>query len=100
MHKHLALHQANFECQCIFLHKDLNKIWLQYYEYIECDSTERIKWLGDIDVLKLFVRDLLGDVGKWSSPGHFARAYYYKQSDITWYTNKRSLHFHGKMELY
>ena len=47
------------------LHKDLNKIWLQYYKYIECDSTERIKWLGDLDVLKLFVRDLLGDVSKW-----------------------------------
>ena len=78
------------------LRKDLNNIWPEYYKNIECDSTERIKWLGDLDALKLFVRNLLGDVGKWLSPSGSAKAYYYMQSDITWYTNKRSLHFHGK----
>ena len=36
------------------------------------------------------MRNLLGDVGKWLSPSGSAKAY------ITWYTNKRSLHFHGK----
>ena len=80
----------------IQLSKDLNNIWPEYYRYIECDSTERIKWLGDLDTLKLFVRNLLGDVGKCSSPSGSAKAYYYMQSDITWYTNQRSLHFHGK----
>ena len=74
----------------------MNKIWPEYHKYIDSDSTERIKWLGDLDVLKQFVRNLFGDVDKWSSPGGFAKAYYYKQSDITWYTNNRSLHFHGK----
>ena len=39
---------------------------------------------------------MFGKGGKWSSPGGFAKAYYYKQSDITWNTNKSSLHFHGK----
>ena len=44
------------------LHKDLNNIWPEYHKYIDCDSTERIKWLGDLDVLKQFVRNLFGDV--------------------------------------
>ena len=47
------------------LYKDLNKIWPEYHKYIDCDSTERIKWLRDLDVLKQFVRN----VGKWS-PAH------------------------------
>ena len=61
----------------IQLCKDLNNIWPKYYKYIECDSTERIKWLGDLDALKLFVRNILGDVGKGSLPSGSAKAYYY-----------------------
>ena len=50
----------------------------------------KVKWMGNLDSLKRLIIDLVGDDGRWSSPGGAAKAFRNDNLSVTWYSNKNN----------
>lgn len=58
----------------------------------------RLKWLGDFESLKKFVKDCVGVLGKWSAPGGGSKQFRSENGEfvLTWYCKKqKTLVFQG-----
>ena len=53
-------------------------------------------WTGDLTSLKQFIEANFDLNGKWKSPGDERKSYSDGKTTITWWRNKKKLHFYGK----
>ena len=63
-----------------------------------CMVESRFKWTSDFNELKRFVREFIGLVGRWSTPGGGSKQFRCPTKDVslTWYHKKQTLLFQGK----
>lgn len=69
----------------------------KYAEKLESSNDNKIRWFGTFDEIKVFVADLLNESGKWSSPGGKSKVYRSDKITITWYSDRHTLLFQGKL---
>ena len=55
-----------------------------------------LAWTGDLESLKLFVKEILNLNGVWSQPGSDRKVFTYADSSIMWRKNKGLLSFAGE----
>ena len=79
----------------IFKQKEISAVLLKHIKLLNYDPNKKIHWLGNLDELKALIFELFGSSGKWSSPGGYAKSFRNENISVTWYTNKRTLSFHG-----
>ena len=53
-------------------------------------------WTGDLVTLKQFIEPSFNLHGKWKSPGDERTSFSDGKTTITWWRNKKMLHFYGK----
>ena len=68
----------------------------KYKENLSNDSG-KVKWLGTLEDLKKFVSDMFDGDGKWRSPGGKAKSFRNDHIAITWYSDKKTLLFQGRI---
>lgn len=69
----------------------------KYAEKLEFGNDNKIKWFGTFAELQVFVADLLNETGIWNSPGGRAKVYRSEEISITWYSDRNTLLFQGKL---
>lgn len=68
----------------------------KYKKNLANSKDRKVQWLSDLKDLKNFVYDIVGE-GKWCSPGGNSKLFHNDQISITWYPNKKTLLFQGRM---
>ena len=67
-----------------------------YVSYNDLKENLMLCWTGDLVSLKQFIEASFDLNGKWKSPGDERKSYSDGETTITWWKNKKKLHFCGK----
>ena len=52
-----------------------SEVLSKHINNLELSVQGKVKWMGNLDSLKRLIIDLVGDDGRWSSPGGVAKAF-------------------------